>query len=86
MITIPDESSWPDPANPGLPLDPLESGYHWIINSLNDYPDAPQPEPAYWDANEQMWKILGDDMGYAEDEVEGISYVAPCKFSEEHEV
>ncbi len=38
-----DANGWPDPARPGVPLNPERHGWHWLAW------DPAWPEPAYWD-------------------------------------
>lgn len=63
-----DPAGWPDPARPGVPLNPERDGWHWVAW------DPTWPEPAFWDAADREW---------SQSEVSNINtqhaaYLGPC--------
>lgn len=63
-----DPAGWPDPARPGVPLNPERDGWHWVAW------DPTWPEPAFWDAANREW---------SQSEVSNINtqhaaYLGPC--------
>ena len=52
---IPKTTDWPDPAKPGVPLNPERDGYHWLFN-----PDDDRPHPVIWVADLGAWAGVGD--------------------------
>ena len=50
------ENTWPDPARPGVPLNPEKDGWHWM-KARSDNLNATWREkfPAQWTAGNRHW-------------------------------
>ena len=67
-----DPNGWPDPARPGVPLNPEQDGAHVLLWRK----DAPQQ--AWWRSGKQEWRWPGGDK--CGDYTAGINaaYLGPC--------
>ena len=71
-------NGWPDPARPGVPLNPEKDGWHWLLANTNK---GPQPEAAFWDSRCFAWFCQGIEeltrpekmMNYG-----WLGYLGPC--------
>jgi hypothetical protein len=69
-----DPSGWPDPARPGVPLNPERDGWHWL--------KSPRAfvRPCLWNPRTKTWLERGsvEDMNRA-----GWCYLGPCPIPDE---
>jgi hypothetical protein len=47
---MPDSGGWPDPTNPGVPLNPTEVGPHWVMD------ESGTGQWAWWRGRDGMWQ------------------------------
>lgn len=48
-----DPNGWPDPARPGVPLNPERDGWHWVVAA--DPGVSTESAPWWWCADKQHW-------------------------------
>ena len=65
-------NGWPD--KPGVPLNPEQSGWHWIYDKYLG------PECALWIAKSCCWQMAGAEVLFKSDElsIKKWGYLAPC--------
>lgn len=73
-----EEGKWPDPARPGVPMNPEKDGWHWFF-------DTNEPEfmaAAFWRSCRQDWHVDGEDL--AASDLETAGYGGPCLTPADH--
>jgi len=69
-------TTWPDPARPGVPSNPLHSGPHQM-DDLNPEPPVKGPWVLLWSAPDRTWTdLFGNICG--PEAVARLSYLGPC--------
>jgi len=71
-----DNNGWPDPARPGVPLNPERDGWHWLLAMYYDDPIGP-PISCFWYAEHQSWPRLQDKPGN-QPVSRGFCYLGPA--------
>lgn len=56
------ETTWPDPARPGVPMNPEKDGWHWLSAMYYNDPIGP-PVACFWEAKLERWPRLQDKPG-----------------------
>ena len=62
---------WPDPARPGVPLNPEEDGWHWCARDGG-------LEPRYWSSGQQSWAGLRNSWISPKMLLALFGYAGPC--------
>jgi hypothetical protein len=73
-----DNNNWPDPARPGVPLNPEKGGWHWLLANTNK---GPQPDAACWDARLDRWFVQGCEDAFRPNQIMNrgwLGYLGPC--------
>lgn len=65
---------WPDPARPGVPLNPDRDGWHWLMIG----PGVSNPFPVLWYASGDIWEVGEDGYVDAADISTRWRYLGPC--------
>jgi hypothetical protein len=71
-----EDNTWPDPARPGVPLNPERDGWHWLLAMYYDDPIGP-PISCFWYAEHQSWPRLQDKPGN-QPVSRGFCYLGPA--------
>jgi hypothetical protein len=70
-----DNNGWPDPARPGVPLNPERDGWHWVCAAVG----IAAPYPMLWCADGKAWDT-GDGWEFCTSPrmTERTRYLRPC--------
>ena len=69
-------TTWPDPARPGVPLNPERDGWHWVRRTENNTPFPLQWTNDWTGSRDYCWAIMGS--GEPEDVAKNFCYLGPC--------
>jgi hypothetical protein len=68
------DTTWPDPARPGVPLNSERDGWHWVLVAHG----VGHPFPMLWAADGRMWDAGDAGWVLAEDIAPRWRYLGPC--------
>ena len=74
-----DNNTWPDPARPGVPLNPDQEGWHWVQRVDKGF--VPSPRIILWTDDWTSRQFSWDAIGYEADERKlgrDFRYLGPC--------
>ena len=60
------DNNWPDPARPGVPLNPEREGWHWVQRADKGF--VPSPRIILWTDDWTSGQFSWDAIGYSDDE------------------
>ena len=60
------DNNWPDPARPGVPLNPGREGWHWVQRADKGF--VPSPRIILWTDDWTSGQFSWDAIGYSDDE------------------
>jgi hypothetical protein len=60
------DNTWPDPARPGVPLNPERDGWHWVQRIDKGF--VPNPRIILWTDDWSSGQFFWDAVGYQADE------------------
>ena len=74
-----DNNGWPDPARPGVPINPDRDGWHWVQRVDKGF--VPIPRVILWTDDWTSRQFSWDAIGYEADERKlgrDFRYIGPC--------
>lgn len=66
-------TTWPDPARPGVPLNPERDGWHWLQSHFDD-----DPECRFWLPAAPWWNMGGSSWAGPDWVASKFRYLGPC--------
>jgi hypothetical protein len=73
------DNNWPDPARPGVPMNPERDGWHWVQRVDKGF--VPSPRIVLWTDDWASGQFSWDAVGYEADEQKlgrDFRYLGPC--------